>query len=76
MTLDLLVKNANLPDGRTGIDIACRNGRIEAVEAGIKADARETIDAAGKLVSPPFIDSHFSHGRDALSRAAAHEPQR
>ncbi|WP_420333528.1 amidohydrolase family protein [Roseibium sp.] len=59
MTLDLLVKNANLPDGRTGIDIACRNGRIEAVEAGIDADAGEIIDAAGKLVSPPFIDCHF-----------------
>ncbi|MEL7529591.1 MAG: amidohydrolase family protein [Pseudomonadota bacterium] len=59
MTLDLLVKNANLPDGRTGIDIACRNGRIEAVEAGIDTDAGKIIDAAGKLVSPPFIDSHF-----------------
>ncbi|WP_434056063.1 MAG: amidohydrolase family protein [Roseibium sp.] len=59
MTLDFLVKNANLPDGRSGVDIACSNGFIEAVEAGIDTDARETIDAAGKLVSPPFIDSHF-----------------
>ncbi|WP_305987326.1 amidohydrolase family protein [Roseibium sp. MMSF_3544] len=59
MTLDLLVKNANLHDGRTGIDIACKDGRIEAVEAGINAEAGETIDAAGKLVSPPFVDSHF-----------------
>lgn len=59
MSFDLLVKNANLPDGRTGIDIACRNGRIEAVEADIDADAGEIIDAAGKLVSPPFVDSHF-----------------
>ncbi len=59
MTVDLLVKNANLPDGRSGVDIACSNGFIEAVEAGIDTEARETIDAAGKLVSPPFIDSHF-----------------
>lgn len=59
MSLDLLVKNANLPDGRTGVDIACRNGLIEAVEAGIDTDAGDIIDAAGKLVSPPFIDSHF-----------------
>nr|WP_319383451.1 amidohydrolase family protein [uncultured Roseibium sp.] len=59
MSFDLLVKNANLPDGRTGVDIACRNGLIEAVEAGIDVDARDIIDAAGKLVSPPFIDSHF-----------------
>lgn len=59
MSFDLLVKNANLPDGRTGIDIACRDGRIEAVEAGIGASANKIIDADGKLVSPPFIDSHF-----------------
>ncbi|MEC9471388.1 MAG: cytosine deaminase, partial [Pseudomonadota bacterium] len=59
MSFDLLVKNANLPDGRHGIDIACRNGRIEAVEAGITADAGQVIDAGGHLVSPPFVDSHF-----------------
>jgi cytosine deaminase len=59
MSFDLLVKNANLPDGRTGIDIACQDGRIVAVEAGITADAAEVIDATAKLVSPPFVDSHF-----------------
>ena len=56
---DLIVKNATLPDGRTGIDIACRNGRITAVEPGITAQAGETIDAGGWLVSPPFVDPHF-----------------
>lgn len=59
MAIDLLVKNANLPDGRTGIDIACKDGWISAVEAGISADAAKVIDAGGKLVSPPFVDSHF-----------------
>lgn len=59
MSFDLIVKNANLPDGRTGIDIASRNGRIEAVEAGITAEAGKVIDAAGQLVSPPFVDCHF-----------------
>ncbi|MCV0426869.1 MAG: amidohydrolase family protein [Roseibium sp.] len=59
MSFDLLVKNANLPDGRTGVDIACRDGLIEAVEPGISADAGNIIDAGGKLVSPPFVDSHF-----------------
>ena len=59
MSLDLLVKNATLPDGRTGVDIACSNGRITAVEPGITAEAARVIDAGGRLVSPPFVDSHF-----------------
>lgn len=57
--VDLLIKNANLPDGRTGIDIACTGGKITAVEAGITADAQQVIDATGRLVSPPFVDPHF-----------------
>ncbi|MEP4033859.1 amidohydrolase family protein [Roseibium polysiphoniae] len=59
MSFDLLVKNASLPNGQTGIDIACKDGRIAAVEAGIAADAAQVIDANGQLVSPPFVDSHF-----------------
>jgi cytosine deaminase len=56
---DLIVKNATLPDGRTGQDIACAEGRIKAVEPGITAEAHEIIDADGHLVSPPFVDPHF-----------------
>ncbi|WP_375690052.1 amidohydrolase family protein [Pseudooceanicola sp. LIPI14-2-Ac024] len=56
---DLLITNATLPDGRTGIDIAVRDGRIAAVEAGITAEAGQAIDAGGLLVSPPFVDPHF-----------------
>lgn len=56
---DLIVKNATLPDGRTGIDIACADGRIAAVEPGIAAEAGQIIDAAGLLVAPPFVDPHF-----------------
>ncbi len=56
---DLIVKNATLSDGRTGQDIACRAGLIEAVEPGITADAAKEIDAGGQLVSPPFVDPHF-----------------
>ena len=59
MTFDLLVRGATLPDGRTNIDIAARDGRIVAIEPGIAAQARETIDAAGRLVSSPFVDCHF-----------------
>ncbi len=56
---DLLVRNANLPDGRTGIDIAIAGGTIVAVGPAIAGEAATTIDATGRLVSPPFIDPHF-----------------
>ena len=56
---DLIVKNANLTDGRIGVDIACNSGKIVAVEANISGESRDTIDAEGYLVSPPFVDPHF-----------------
>jgi len=59
MPLDLLIKNATLPDGRSGIDIACEKGRIAAVGPGIEAQAGRIVEAGGHLVSPPFVDPHF-----------------
>ncbi len=56
---ELLVKNATLPDGRSGIDIGCNKGEIVALENGISAEAKDTIDAKGWLVAPPFVDPHF-----------------
>ena len=56
---DLLLKNATLPDGRTGLDIAVTGGKITAIEPGIPGDAGTAIDCSGYLVSPPFIDAHF-----------------
>ncbi|PDT01353.1 cytosine deaminase [Rhizobium chutanense] len=56
---DLIVRNANLPDGRTGIDIGIEGDRIIAVEGNLQAQAGEEIDATGRLVSPPFVDPHF-----------------
>ena len=57
--LDLMIRNATLPDGREGLDIAVKDGRIADVAPAIEAAAAEEIDAAGHLVTPPFVDSHF-----------------
>ena len=57
--LDLLVTNATLPDGRSGMCLAVQDGRFVEVAPGLAAPARETLDAAGLLVSPPFVDAHF-----------------
>jgi len=56
---DLIVRNANLPDGRKGVDIGIQGGKIIAVEPNLQAQPREEIDASGRLVSPPFVDPHF-----------------
>ncbi|OJU05873.1 MAG: cytosine deaminase [Rhizobium sp. 63-7] len=59
MSFDLIVRNATLPDGRTGLDIGIRDGKIATVEPNLPAEAGREIDASGHLVSPPFVDCHF-----------------
>ena len=55
---DLIVRGGNLPDGRR-VDIGVRGGLIAAVEPRLDAEAGVVIEAAGCLVSPPFVDPHF-----------------
>ncbi|MGH8733018.1 MAG: cytosine deaminase, partial [Burkholderiales bacterium] len=57
--LDLIIRGANLPDGRQGIDIGIQGGKIAGVEPALKATAGQEIDAKGRLVTPPFVDAHF-----------------
>jgi cytosine deaminase len=57
--LDLIVRNATLPSGATGRDIAVKDGRIVELRPNIAGEAAQAIDAGGHLVSPPFVDSHF-----------------
>ncbi len=59
MAFDLIVRNATLPDGRKGMDVAIAAGRIAAIEPRIAADAERTVDASGRLLAPPFVDCHF-----------------
>jgi cytosine deaminase len=57
--LDLLIHNATLPDGSTGMSVAVRDGRIVEVAPGLQAASHEVLDAGGLLLSPPFVDPHF-----------------
>ena len=59
---DLLIKNGLVVDG-TGApgakaDVAVTDGRIAAIGLGLTGDARRTVDAAGRVVAPGFIDPH------------------
>ena len=57
MAFDLLITNARLGNGKT-VDIAVTDGRIAALGPGLSGGA-ETLDAAGRFVSPGLVESHF-----------------
>src|ERR1700761_9149478 len=62
--MDLIIRRATLPSGaapqfKEPVDIGIDAGRIVAVEPNLSANGREEIDAAGSLVTPPFVDPHF-----------------
>ena len=60
--VDLLIRNARVVDG-TGSpwfvsDVAVDDGQILAVGPNLDMEAAEVIDAAGRMVTPGFIDVH------------------
>ncbi len=57
--MDLIIRNASLPDGSRNQDIAIEHGRIAAVGVALPARGAREIDAEGDLVTPPFVDAHF-----------------
>ena len=56
----MLIRNATLPDGRTGIDVLIDADRISAVGPNLQPpEGAPVIEAGGLLLSPPFVDAHF-----------------
>jgi dihydroorotase len=74
---DLIVKGGRVIDPSRKLDavrdVAIANGRIAAIEANIKADAAEMLDATGKLVMPGLIDihTHATRTKDGASLCLA-----
>ena len=69
--LDLLIHNATLPDGRTGMAIAVQDGRITEVSHHLSAPAHKTIDAGGLLQRMPAGFHHLAQvggGRQLLAQ--------
>ncbi len=74
---DLLITGGRVVDG-SGLpwfraDVAVQGDRIAAVGTFAHAEARQRIDAAGKVVAPGFIDAHV-HGDLMLLADPLHEP--
>ena len=59
MQPDLIIRGANLPDGREDVDIVVADGIVQVVGPQIPAEGRSEIEAHGRLVTPPFVDCHF-----------------
>lgn len=71
MMWDLLIKNADYVSEHQieHGNIYVKDGKIAAISAELLAgDAKETIDATGRLVFPGFIDTHC-HSRDGSKGA-------
>src|SRR5262245_26045962 len=62
-TYDLVIRGGRVIDPAQGLDgaldVAVRDGRVAAVGAALSpGDAREVIDARGRVVLPGLIDTH------------------
>jgi cytosine/creatinine deaminase len=64
--MNLLVRNARLRDRHEPVDILIEDGRIKAVGPGLGAAAPQTIDAAGDLVVPAFVNLHLHADKSLL----------
>ncbi|HEY1545063.1 MAG TPA: amidohydrolase family protein [Xanthobacteraceae bacterium] len=57
--MGLILRNARLASDRGGLtDIGISGGKIVALEPNLAAEA-ETLDLAGRLVSPGFVETHL-----------------
>ncbi len=68
---DVVIRGGLVLDGSGSppfrADVGIRNGRIAAVGELPAAEARTVVDAAGRLVTPGFVDIH-SHADDNVRR--------
>jgi cytosine deaminase len=58
MQYDLIIRHAQLHRRSGLVDIAVQHGHFARIDNDISDSASREIDAAGRLVSPPFIDAH------------------
>ncbi|MFL5657317.1 MAG: cytosine deaminase [Ktedonobacteraceae bacterium] len=59
MQYDLIIRHAQLHRHQGLVDIAVEHGRFARIASELSLDsAHREIDAAGRLVVPPFVDAH------------------
>ena len=67
---DIVIRGGSIVDGsgapHYAADLAVRDGRIAAIGA-VEGTARRVIDAAGRVVTPGFVDVHAHDDAAVLS---------
>src|SRR5260221_545312 len=58
--MDFIFRHANLPDGRSNIDIGILGDRIVAVQRGLAAPGATEVDALGRVVSVAQFGREFA----------------
>ncbi|MEA5450370.1 cytosine deaminase [Leptolyngbya sp. CCNP1308] len=56
--MDIILRDGKLPSGAP-VEIGLKDGRIQAVEPHLALSAPQEVALGGKLVSPPFVESHI-----------------
>ena len=64
--MELVIKNARIEDGKPLVDIGVAGGKIASIGSGLKG--KNTIDVAGDVVVPTFIESHIHLDKALLER--------
>lgn len=59
MAFDLVIRRAQLRKRAGLVDIGIVGGKIAAIDVRLDPPGRQEIDAAGRLVTEPFVDCHF-----------------
>jgi cytosine deaminase len=60
MSFDLLIRNARTRFSKDNLlDIGIEKGRISKIGERLKGEAKELIDASGKLVTESFVNGHL-----------------
>ena len=57
--MDLLIKQVRLQDGEALQDVAIKEGKIIEIAPVITGDAKEVIEADGRVLIPGFVESHL-----------------
>ncbi len=79
MGLDLILRNARLPDAKPGepaVDIGVQDGRIAAIAPALQASAAQEVQAHGRLVCAGFVETHIHLDKSCILGRCECEPKR